>query len=86
MTKRTDYRDPILATRRNMEKYASTARTLANGVTIRAADPVAYSPITGEEYSATSGDYYMRGMDDPLLDSEGEPMILVRVRMVYEPV
>ena len=55
-----------LATRRNMEEAASRGKRA-----------VAFSPMTCEQYSATSGDYFMRGMDEPLLDAEGEPMVLV---------
>lgn len=38
---------------------------------------VAFSPLTGEEYSGTSGDYFWLGESEPLLDSLGVEMILV---------
>ena len=37
---------------------------------------VAYSPATGEEYSATPGDYWNMPDDECLTDSEGNEMIL----------
>lgn len=39
---------------------------------------VCYSPNTGEIASASSGDYWMLPFREPILDSEGEPMILAR--------
>ena len=45
----------------------------------------AYSPATGEQYSANPNDYFwLTDADGPLTDSEGEPMILGTrsVRMV----
>lgn len=47
---------------------------------------IAYSLLTGEEYSATPGDYWHLSQDEPLLDSEGEPMILVTRRRIFEEV
>ena len=41
---------------------------------------VAWSPITGEEYSADPGDYWWADDGWTQLDAEGEPMILVRRR------
>lgn len=38
----------------------------------------AWSPHTGEEYSATPGDYWDAPDSEVLKDSEDEPMILVR--------
>jgi hypothetical protein len=55
----------MLATPKNMSLYADDT-------------VIAYSPLTGEETSATAGDYWMMRFDEPLLDSEGEPMILAR--------
>ena len=43
----------------------------------------AYSPSTDEEYSASAGDYWKHGEDEPLTDSEGEPMFLAVSRTVY---
>lgn len=37
----------------------------------------AYSPTTLEQSSATPGDYFMLGEDEPLTDSDGNPMHLV---------
>lgn len=36
-----------------------------------------YSPFTGEEYSATKGDYFMSKPGHVFTDSEGSPMILM---------
>lgn len=36
----------------------------------------AYSPTSGEEYSATAEDYWNLPDDEPLRDANGEPMIL----------
>jgi hypothetical protein len=36
----------------------------------------AYSPRTYERYSATPGDYWHMADDEPLLDENGEPMVL----------
>jgi hypothetical protein len=86
VTTRQNY-PAVLATRRNMDAYADAhpSRPYKDGILI-GRPAIAYSPTTGEQYSATSGDYFMRGMDDPLLDSEGEPMILVHTRTIYEGV
>jgi hypothetical protein len=43
----------------------------------------AFSPTTGEEYSATSGDYWNLGAETPLMDDLGEPMILVQRVTIY---
>jgi hypothetical protein len=39
---------------------------------------VAISPVTGEEYSATPGDYWDAPLNYCLTDSDGNEMILVR--------
>jgi hypothetical protein len=52
----------VLATPENMRRYEVEPRTVQHGdgpITILAAQPVAYSPGTGEQYSATAGDYFM---------------------------
>lgn len=36
----------------------------------------AYSPLTGERYSATPGDYWNMPPTEALTDEHGEPMIL----------
>lgn len=41
----------------------------------------AHSFRTGERYSATPGDYWNRPPHEPLLDSEGEPMVLAFERV-----
>lgn len=47
---------------------------------------MAFSPVTREEASATPGDYFMLGEQEPLLDGFQEPMILVRKITVYAEV
>lgn len=37
---------------------------------------MAWSPDTGEEYSANPGDYFLMADDDVLRDEHGEPMLL----------
>lgn len=66
---------PTLATVANMKRYEET------GSPIHA---VAYSPMTGEEYSATSGDYFWLGENEPLTDEFCNPMILVSRTESYE--
>jgi hypothetical protein len=39
---------------------------------------LAYSFETGETFSASSGDYFMLGDDECLVDSEGNQMVLVK--------
>lgn len=39
---------------------------------------LAWSPTTGEEFTAHPGDYFTRGMEWIIEDENGEPMILVR--------
>jgi hypothetical protein len=45
---------------------------------------VALSPSTGEEYSASSGDYWQHPADEPLRDADGEPMLLVTRHTIYK--
>ena len=45
----------------------------------------AYSPTTGEQSSATPGDYFWAAPDEVLLDSEDQPMILATERCVIKP-
>ncbi len=77
----------VLATPANMRKYQRPARTIPqpNGETITVLElqPLVYSPETDEQYSATAGDYWNQPDDEPLKDSEGEPMILVFKRTTY---
>ena len=75
-----------LATPANMTKFKRPDKKIKRpqgDITIFGARPMAYSPETGEEYSADAGDYWNRPADEPLLDSRGEPMILVFKRVVY---
>jgi hypothetical protein len=44
-----------------------------------------YSPTTGEQYSASPGDYWNHPDDQPLKDSEGSPMILASERTEIIP-
>lgn len=46
----------------------------------------AYSPLTGESYSANPGDYFWLPEDTPLTDFLGEPMDLVTSRRELVPV
>ncbi len=62
------------ATVANMRKYREVPGVLA------------YSPTTGEEYSANPGDYWDHELDSPLTDSNGAAMILVTRRVVYQDV
>lgn len=76
------------ATVTNMQRYAAEhpARTIdtQNGVVrVEAQRCIAYSPTTFEEFSASPGDYFMRDPDEPLLDAEGDEMILVTSRVVF---
>lgn len=61
------------ATIENMHKYEN----------MHPGTMVAISPFTGEEYSATPGDYFTATPDYCLQDSEGEDMILVRKATIY---
>jgi hypothetical protein len=61
----------ILATPANMCYYA-----LIPGM-------IAYSPETGEEYSANANDYSFLALDQPVWDANNEPMILVTRHVVY---
>ena len=69
-----DSRVYTLATPRNME--IAYSRNLGK-------PPIAVSLWTDEQYSARPGDYFDRALDDPLLDSTGEAMILVVARRVF---
>lgn len=45
---------------------------------------VALSLSTGEEYSASAGDYQQHPADEPLRDTDGEPMLLVTRHTIYK--
>lgn len=76
---------PTLATPANMREWerlhpSRKIQTPDGSARIEGARCFAYSPNTGEEYSATAGDYYNRPDDQPIRDKLGEPMVLaVRV-------
>ena len=61
------------ATLRNMTEHASGSA-------------FAWSPITGEEYSATPGDYFTMGPNDVLRDSNGDVMYLATRHTSISPV
>ena len=52
--------------------------TVANMRKVQDTGAIAYSPTTGEEYSANPADYWDMNDDTSLKDETGEPMILVR--------
>lgn len=69
---------PTLATPANMRRFRELhpGRVLPNGGHVEGRRCFAFSPLTGEQYSAEPGDYWTHGDGEPLRDSEGEPMIL----------
>jgi hypothetical protein len=56
----------------------ATLATPANMAAVAETCPgaFAYSPLTGEQFSATPGDYFWALPDEPIIDGEGEPCIL----------
>ena len=58
----------MYATMKNLKKYHGKVPGL-----------IMYSPYTGEEYSATPGDYFWAKPNDRFRDSTGHVMRLVRV-------
>jgi hypothetical protein len=70
----------MLATPANMERLRR-----ASGDAIAAPGVVAYSLNTGEQCSASPGDYWDRSPNEPLRDAVGEPMLLGRIRRTFEP-
>jgi hypothetical protein len=63
------------------DSIAPTLATVANMRRLEGAgdrDVFAFSPTTGEQYSATAGDYWNRPDDEPLTGEDGEPMVLAR--------
>ena len=62
-----------LATIKNMKKYYRS-------------NIIAWSPITGEQYSANHRDYWAMKDDKCLKDSEGNDMILARKIKMIEPI
>lgn len=67
-----------LATPANMRRFAELhpGRDLPGGGHVEGRRCFAYSPLTAEECGADAGDYWTMGEDEPLTDSQGEPMIL----------
>lgn len=71
--------EPTLATPANMRAWreAHPDRTLPNGCTIMGRRCIAVSiNEPDEQCSADAGDYWNLPDDEPLHDSEGEPMVL----------
>lgn len=70
---------PTFATPENMRRFeaAHPGRKLPDGGHVEPLRCVAWSPITREEWSASSGDYWNLPDDHALCDEAGEPMILV---------
>ena len=66
----------VSATPSNMRRYAQP-NIKVGYATVSARQPFAYSPVTDERYSASPGDYWDMPDNEPLRDSEGNPMILV---------
>lgn len=66
----------VLATVANMHRYYRPSKKVGDCI-VFPNQPFAYSLNTGERYSANPSDYWSCPEDDPLLDSDGEPMILV---------
>lgn len=62
----------VLATLGNMKRYA------APGV-------FTHSLTTQERYSANAGDYFMHWEDEPLVDANGQNMILARQIVTIVP-
>lgn len=74
------------ATVANMRAYEAahppkTIDTPNGPVKVHAARCFAYSPTTAEEFSGSPGDYFTMGEDEPLIDAEGDPMVLVTSRV-----
>lgn len=57
---------------------AATLATVENMARVAESCPraVAYSPSTGEQFSATPNDYFWLGAGEAIIDSEGEPCVL----------
>ncbi len=74
----TDTSTATLATPANMRRFAELhpGRDLPGGGHVEGRRCFAFSPGTGEQFSASAGDYWTQPDDQPLTDSEGEPMVL----------
>ena len=79
-----------LATPANMAAFeeANPSRTIPQGdgskIIIEGRRAVALSPSTGEEYSASAGDYWQHPRGEPLKDADGEPMLLVTRHTIFK--
>lgn len=71
---------------RVMDLPEVTGQRLPNGAYIEPVRPVLRCPSCGQTFSATPGDYWMLPGDHVLTCDacDGEPMTLVRKRVVYE--
>lgn len=67
----------VLATRKNMREYAIPPKRIGQLI-VTYPQPFAYSAETDERYSASEGDYFLMSDDEPLRDSEGNEMYLMR--------
>lgn len=82
--------DLTLATPRNMAAFeaANPSRSYPQSdggrIVIEGRRAVAVSLSTGEEYSASSGDYWSAPADEPLRDRDGEPMLLVTRHTIFK--
>lgn len=82
--------EPALATPRNMKAFedAHPGRTFADSqgkqMYVEPRRAIAISLSTGEQSSATSGDYWDHERDEPLRDSDGEPMLLATAHTIYK--
>lgn len=75
-----------LATPANMRAFeaANPSRTLPNGTTIEGRRCFAMSINDPDERSsASAGDYWKLADDEPLRDSDGEPMVLAVSCVMY---
>ncbi len=74
-----------LATPANMRRFRELhpGRDLPNGGHVEGRRCFALSQLTGEQYSADAGDYWNLQDDEPLRDSDGQPMILAVSETVY---
>lgn len=76
---------PTLATPANMRRFRELhpGRVVPNGGRVEGRRCFAFSPLTGEQYSAEPGDYWTHGDSEPLCDRDGGPMILAVSETIY---
>lgn len=65
---------PALATVENMRRYEGTAGLCA------------YDPSSGDQYSANPADYWWAEPEYVLRNTQGEALVLVRVKQTIEPI